>query len=85
MFKIIKNEKTPISIKKYLYDVSRDGTVTYLEWFKFDTMYGLYMSTHKENIDFSQSACKEDFGIPYIWHHYQVQANFSMLPHHPRQ
>lgn len=55
MFKIIKNEKTPISIKKYLYDVSRDGTVTYLEWFKFDAMYSLYMSTHKENIDFGQS------------------------------
>lgn len=55
MFKIIKNEKTPISIKKYLYDVSRDGTVTYLEWLKFDTMYGLYMSTHKKDVDFGQS------------------------------
>ena len=55
LFKIIRNEKTPISIKKYLYDVSRDGTITYLEWLKFDSMYSLFISTHKENIDFGQS------------------------------
>ncbi len=59
MSKIIKNEKTPISIKKYLYDVSRDGTVTYFEWIKFSAIYGLHVLIHEEDIDFEQSKQSE--------------------------
>lgn len=54
MTAILKHKKTPISIKQYLYNASRDGIISYKEWLIFDTRYSLYLSTHKEDIDIDQ-------------------------------
>ncbi len=54
MTTVLKNEKTPVSIKKYLYDVSSDGIVTYREWLVFATRYEVFLATHEKDLNIDQ-------------------------------
>jgi len=54
MTTVLQNKKTPMPMKKYLYDVSSDGIVTYREWLVFATRYEVFLATHEKDLDIDQ-------------------------------
>lgn len=54
MTMVLQNKKTPVSIKKYLYDASSDGIITYREWLVFSTRYEVFLTTHEKDLDIDQ-------------------------------
>ena len=54
MTTVLQNKKTPVAIKKYLYDASSDGVITYREWLIFSTRYDLFLTTHEKDLDIDQ-------------------------------
>jgi len=54
MTTILQDKKIPVSLKKYLYDASSDGVITYREWLIFSTRYDLFLTTHEKDLDIDQ-------------------------------